>query len=102
MISPLLCIRAEKLIKSGDLCGAIYVDRAFENHVKLFRKYMKNLPSNIEKRFMEREWENNVKRNFDGSDGPWIVDLPQKPQKSAAALRSVFTKEKPGILELEG
>jgi len=37
---------------------------------------MNNLSRDVEKRFMEKEWENNVKRNFDGSEGPWPVDLP--------------------------
>ena len=100
-LSPLF-IRLHELIESGDFCGALDVDRAFENHVKLFRKYMNNLPVNVEKQFMEREWEHGVKRNFDGSNGPWIVDLPQKPQKPVAALRSLFQKQKSSTLALEG
>lgn len=51
---------------------------------------------------MEKEWENNVKRNFDGSDGPWLVDLPQKPPKAGAALLKVLKKEKSNVLALEG
>ncbi len=91
---------AMKLNMIGDLCGAIYVDRAFENHVKLFRKYMSSLSKDVEKRFMEKEWESNVKRNFDGSDGPWVVDLPQRPPSSG--LKSMFKREKSTMLTLEG
>jgi hypothetical protein len=61
---------------------------------------MNSLSRDVEKRFMEKEWENNVKRNFDGSGGPWLVDLPQKPPSSA--IKSMFKKEKPSTLTLEG
>jgi hypothetical protein len=63
---------------------------------------MNNLPHDVENRFMEKEWENNVKRNFDGSDGPWHVDLPQKPPKAGGSLRGLLSKDKPGTLELQG
>jgi len=61
---------------------------------------MNSLSVDVQKRFMEKEWENNVKRNFDGSEGPWLVDLPQRPPSSA--LKSIFKKEKSTMLTLEG
>jgi hypothetical protein len=61
---------------------------------------MNSLSRDVEKRFMEKEWENSVKRNFDGSEGPWLIDLPQKPHSSS--IRSMFKKEKPTMLTLEG
>jgi hypothetical protein len=60
---------------------------------------MKNLSRDAEKRFMEREWENNIKRNFNGSEGPWLAGFPQKPPSSA--IKSMFRKEKPTMLTLE-
>lgn len=91
------------VVLEGDLCGAIYVDRAFKAHVKTFRKYMNSLSAEAEKRFMEKEWETNVKRNFDGTDGPWMVELPQKQQRGKlSALKSIVRDEKSNILQIEG
>jgi hypothetical protein len=87
----------------GDLCGAIYVDRAFLGHVKTHRQHMNKLDSETERRFMEKEWENNVKRNFDGTPGPWTVELPHTQQTKRVAWKSlVGKKEKSNILQLQG
>lgn len=86
----------------GDLCGAVYVDRAFLKHVKTFRKHMNTLSPEAERRFMEREWEHNAKRNYDGSSRLWPVELPQDLQRGrSTALKSVFKKEQSNILQLE-
>ncbi|KAH6664839.1 hypothetical protein B0J14DRAFT_606807 [Halenospora varia] len=90
---------------SGDLCGAIYLDRAFKAHVTTTSKsHMSKLSPESEKRFMEKEWEYNVKRNFDGSVGPWNVQLPQRSETSrSASLKAVFkTKKESNILSLHG
>lgn len=90
---------------TGDLCGAIYLDRAFKAHITTTsRSHMSKLGADSEKRFMEKEWEYNLKRNFDGSEGPWIVELPQKLETSKkAALKAVFgSKKGSNILLLDG
>ncbi|KAF4633007.1 hypothetical protein G7Y89_g5117 [Cudoniella acicularis] len=90
-------------LRECDLCGAIYLDRAFKAHVTSFRPHLGKLDNEAEKRFMEKEWEYNLKRNFDGTDGQWVVELPQKEKKSrASALKAVFTEKKSNILRLEG
>jgi hypothetical protein len=64
---------------------------------------MNKLDSETERRFMEKEWENNVKRNFDGTEGPWAVELPQTQQTRRAAWKSIVGRtEKSNILKLPG
>jgi hypothetical protein len=54
---------------------------------------MRSVDRNTEKRFMEKEWEVNIKRNFDGTAGPWLVDTPQNQQTGKIqAFKSVFKK----------
>lgn len=64
---------------------------------------MCNLDSDTEKRFMEKEWELSVKKNFDGTAGPWLVELPQDPHKGKrTALKAMIKKPESNILSLEG
>jgi hypothetical protein len=51
---------------------------------------------------MEKEWETGVKRNFDGTAGPWPIELPQNQHKKSTALKSVFKKEPSNLLQMEG
>ncbi|KAL2070911.1 hypothetical protein VTL71DRAFT_13937 [Oculimacula yallundae] len=88
---------------TGDLCGAVYVDREFLRHIHIYRKHMKRVSHETEERFMEREWENNVKRNFDGTAGPWLIETPQVQQnRRLKAVRSVFKREESTVLRWTG
>ncbi|KAE8443514.1 hypothetical protein EG329_001754 [Mollisiaceae sp. DMI_Dod_QoI] len=88
---------------TGDLSGAVYIDHAFEELINTYRyKHMSSLNADARRRFMDREWEYNLKRNFDGNDGPWPVELPQIPHSRKSALRSIFKKEQSNILALNG
>ncbi|KAH9224084.1 hypothetical protein DL95DRAFT_517343 [Leptodontidium sp. 2 PMI_412] len=88
---------------TGDLCGAVYVDREFLKHIHTYRRHMRSLSRETEKRFMEREWENNIKRNFDGTAGPWLIDTPPNQQnRRMKAMRSVFKKEESTVLQWTG
>lgn len=52
---------------------------------------------------MEREWENNIKRNFDGTAGPWLIDTPpNQHNRRMKAMRSVFKKEESTVLQWTG
>jgi hypothetical protein len=62
---------------------------------------MGGLTPDAERRFMEKEWENGVKRNFDGSPGPWPIELPQNQLKKSSAIKSVFKKEQSNLLQME-
>ncbi|KAF8863039.1 actin-like ATPase domain-containing protein [Acephala macrosclerotiorum] len=86
---------------TGDLCGAVYLDRAFLHLVKTLRS-KHTMDKDAERRFMEREWELNVKRNFDGTHGPWPVELPQTQHNRKHSLKNVFKKEESSILTLTG
>lgn len=64
---------------------------------------MSTLDPDTEKRFMEKEWELSVKKNFDGTAGPWLVELPQDPNNGKrSALKAAFKKPQSNILALEG
>lgn len=64
---------------------------------------MNHLDRETEKRFMEKEWENNIKRTFDGTKGPWLVDTPQNQNKGkVVAIKSIFKKEVSNILRVDG
>jgi hypothetical protein len=87
------------LIATGDLCGAIYLDRSFEAVVKTMRsKHVNSLNRESIKRFMEKEWEYGIKRNFDDTEGPWKVDLPQAIHRKHAFH---FKKERSNTLDLK-
>ncbi|KKY37128.1 putative actin-like atpase domain-containing protein [Diaporthe ampelina] len=65
----------------GDLCGAIFVDEAFENLLlrKLPAKYrnLKTRKPNSWRKLLFDEWQTSIKRNFDwkGTDRSWPVTL---------------------------
>lgn len=63
------------------------------------RKYMQTLDSGQIRRFMDREWEQGVKRNFDNITGPWHVELPQNLHRGRGL--SILKKPKSNILTLE-
>ncbi|OJD32667.1 hsp70 family chaperone [Diplodia corticola] len=61
----------------GKLCGAVLLDEAFENTMKLsLGKKWGNLDPDVVKQFMETEWERGVKRAYRGTAQSFTVRLP--------------------------
>ncbi|KAK4227811.1 heat shock 70 kDa protein 12B [Podospora fimiseda] len=64
---------------SGGLCGAVFVDRSFQNFLRtrLTFPIWDNIPSKEMKKFLNSEWEHGIKQEFAGEDeGPFFLDLP--------------------------
>jgi hypothetical protein len=59
---------------------------------------MQTLDNGQTRRFMDREWEQGAKKNFDNTSGPWHIELPQNLHR---ARLSVLRKPKSNILTLE-
>jgi hypothetical protein len=59
---------------------------------------MHTLESGKLRKFMDTEWEQNTKRNFDGTDGPWPIEIPQNHDKGK--IKAVFKKQQPAVLQL--
>lgn len=67
-----------KQIHPGKLCGAVFLDQDFEELMQQMvgEGAWNNIsPANV-KRMMNNEWENGIKRGFDGSERTWNVTLP--------------------------
>ena len=61
----------------GRMCGAIFVDEAFETMLRatLGDKW-KRLSDESKKNMTNNEWEFGIKRLFDDSDREWSVQVP--------------------------
>lgn len=61
----------------GKMCGAIFIDEAFE---KMLRSTLgdkwKRLSATSKKTMMNNEWEHGIKRLFDDSTREWNVAVP--------------------------
>ncbi|KAF2675108.1 hypothetical protein BT63DRAFT_420337 [Microthyrium microscopicum] len=62
----------------GKLCGAVFIDQDF---VELMQQMVgeetwDNINAASIKKMMNTEWENGIKRGFDGSERTWSVTLP--------------------------
>ncbi|KAF2193120.1 actin-like ATPase domain-containing protein [Zopfia rhizophila CBS 207.26] len=61
---------------SGDLCGAVFLDQDFEALMEQLLGDFWQIGDNAMKRIMNVDWENGIKRGFDGSERNWNVTLP--------------------------
>lgn len=71
---------------SGGLCGAVYLDDAFDKamRVEVGSSTYDKLSNEVKAKVFEKEWEWGPKRNYIGSNGPqeFSVDIPgYKPKK---------------------
>ena len=68
---------ANGFMSVGGLCGAVFVDAAFEKHIKMLVGEQTYNSINERRRLrMLREFENAVKRCFSGDNKEYSVDLP--------------------------
>ena len=69
---------AECVEGSGKLCGAVFLDQEFEALMKQVVGDAWNVPESVIKTFMNSQWENGVKRGFEGQDKSWKITLPHE------------------------
>jgi hypothetical protein len=50
--------------------------------------------------FFEEEWGYGLKRKFDGSEGPWDIQLPPMPQQRKKFLKNILRGEQDDVLGL--
>lgn len=67
---------AECVEGSGKLCGAVFLDQDFEALMKQWIGDAWNVPDTVIKTLMSTQWENGIKRGFDGKDRNWKITLP--------------------------
>ncbi|KAI0188952.1 hypothetical protein EV127DRAFT_512663 [Xylaria flabelliformis] len=86
------CVEGE-----GALCGATFVDKAFESLVKHRAGYRawKDMNTSAKRKMMNSEWEHGIKKDFDGSQEKYCIDLPKGNKREqlnlyAAEIREVF------------
>ncbi|KAI0007067.1 hypothetical protein F4779DRAFT_643474 [Xylariaceae sp. FL0662B] len=62
----------------GGLCGATILDEAFEKDLKVVAgpTDWENMTMTERRAILNDSWEDGIKPNFDGSEGPWIVAMP--------------------------
>ncbi|KAI1077078.1 hypothetical protein F5B20DRAFT_583569 [Whalleya microplaca] len=67
------CVEGE-----GDLCGATILDEAFENDLEavIGPTDWDNMSMTTRRAVINDSWEDGIKPNFDGSEGPWVVKMP--------------------------
>ncbi|ORY18632.1 hypothetical protein BCR34DRAFT_473300 [Clohesyomyces aquaticus] len=62
---------------TGDLCGAIFLDQDFEALMEqLIGDAWTNVPVSVIKSLMNVQWENGIKRGFEGQERKWRITLP--------------------------
>lgn len=75
---------AECVEGSGKLCGAVFLDQDFEALMKQLVGDAWNVPDGVIKGMMNTQWENGIKRGFEGQDKTWKITLPYECVKRGA------------------
>lgn len=63
---------------SGKLCGAVFLDQDFEGLMKQLVGSAWNVPDKVIKRIVDGQWENGIKRGFEGQERNWKITLPNE------------------------
>lgn len=76
------------------MCGAIFVDGAFEAMLKttLGDKWQR-LSDESKKVMMNKEWEFGIKRLFDDSQKEWSVQIPPEALSNSRFKRNKFDEK---------
>jgi hypothetical protein len=72
---------------SGSLCGAVFLDQDFEALMQQWIGDAWNVPDSVIKTLMSTQWENGVKRGFDGKNRSWKITLPWECTERGAPAR---------------
>ncbi|KAF2420305.1 hypothetical protein EJ08DRAFT_598474, partial [Tothia fuscella] len=86
---------SESVPGDGALCGATFLDYAFQKQVQdwISTKWSYGMKKVRYEKWLRQEWEHGLKRNFDGSEKPWIVDVPLELQKRIPWRSSLFPRK---------
>ena len=72
---------------SGKLCGAVFLDQEFEAFMRQRFGEAWNVPDSVIKGFINAQWENGIKRSFEGQDKTWKITLPHECVERGAGYR---------------
>jgi hypothetical protein len=72
---------------SGSLCGAVFLDQDFEGLMQQWLGDAWDVPDSVIKTLLSTQWENGVKRGFDGKDRNWKITLPYECTMRGAPSR---------------
>lgn len=85
------------------MCGAIFVDEAFENMLRAsLGERWRRLSDASKKTLMNNEWEFGIKRLFDDSDNEWSVQVPLEALSHSRFKLNRWDDEKGEIPMKEG
>ncbi|KAI1810431.1 hypothetical protein GGS20DRAFT_594370 [Poronia punctata] len=72
------CVEGE-----GALCGATFVDNAFASFIqnKVGPQSWRRMETTAIRKMMNNEWEHGIKKDFDGSQTKYTIDLPKKNKR---------------------
>ncbi|CAJ2504004.1 Uu.00g113980.m01.CDS01 [Anthostomella pinea] len=91
----------------GDLCGASFVDEKFEARMirEISLPTWKSLSRPQITAIMKENWEDRIKRKFDGSTKSWTIQLPspltqRDPTLTAHDIEQLFSAVLPKIRKL--
>lgn len=77
------------------MCGAIFVDEAFEDMLRstLGEKWNRISAEN-RKKILHSEWEHGIKRQFNGSNTVWNVTVPTEAFSGSFFKRTSFQNDR--------
>lgn len=77
-------VLAECVEGKGQLCGAVFMDQDFEALMEQLVGDAWDVPASAISEMMNAQWENGIKRGFDGQSKSWTVRLPYECMKKGA------------------
>ncbi|KAK7961949.1 uncharacterized protein PG986_002774 [Apiospora aurea] len=82
----------ECTVGTGGLCGATFLDQAFFNHFLgiVGRLTWDKYDARRQKSIMNNGWEQLIKPGFDGTGGPWVMDVDGPVSFDNDELNRVF------------
>ncbi|KAI1268069.1 hypothetical protein F5Y18DRAFT_442467 [Xylariaceae sp. FL1019] len=93
----------------GALCGATFLDEAFENFMKVRvgAQIWAVMDREAMKKMMSSEWEHGIKSEFNGKKLNYTIDVPKKGKRTqekvtSTEIRKIFDSVMPQIRNLLG
>ena len=86
----------ECAVGDGGLCGSVFLDAAFEKHIKIKvgeRTYMKI--KEVKRKRMLRDFEQGVKKGYDGGKKEYTVELVGVEEDLSKDIHDDMIKLKP-------
>ncbi|GKT48245.1 chaperone protein DnaK [Colletotrichum spaethianum] len=79
----------------GDLCGGVFLDKAFVDLIKekVTSKAWEKVPKDEAANFLNIDWEHGVKQQFDGQVQDWQIKLPPECVTNRRSQRGIKRKQ---------